>query len=117
VLFVAALFIGFVTAETVTGKLPSTVLMLVISASIASFFLYAVDKMLAQSRQWRIPGLVLHLLDLFGGWPGAVVAQSWFRHKTKASVFRVFFWLIVAVNIGAVAWLTTTAGNEVLRAW
>lgn len=44
-----------------------------------------------------------------GGWPGARVAQRVFRHKTRKPSFLVQFWLAVAVNMGAVAWLFMTS--------
>ena len=41
--------------------------------------------------------IVLHLLGLFGGWPGAYLGQRWFRHKSSKISFQVLFWLIVGL--------------------
>jgi len=44
----------------------------------------------------------LHLLSLLGGWPGALIGQGLFRHKTSKQSFQFMFWLTVAINIGAI---------------
>jgi uncharacterized membrane protein YsdA (DUF1294 family) len=72
-------------------------------ASLASFGAYAMDKSAAHSRSRRIPERTLLLLGLAGGWPGALLAQRMFRHKTAKTAFQVKFWLSVAANIGAAA--------------
>ena len=49
----------------------------------------------------------LHSVDLLGGWPGALIAQQQFRHKTVKTSFQQIFWVTVLVNIAvaAVVWL------------
>ena len=61
--------------------------------------MYAIDKQRAGDQQDRIPERMLHLLALMGGWPGAVLAQRLFRHKTKKVAFRLVLWLIVALHL------------------
>ncbi|KPZ15695.1 putative family protein [Pseudomonas syringae pv. viburni] len=46
----------------------------------------------------RTPENVLHTVELLGGWPGALLAQQVFRHKTRKVSFQVVFWLIVLVH-------------------
>ncbi|GAA4031011.1 hypothetical protein GCM10022212_31900 [Actimicrobium antarcticum] len=41
----------------------------------------------------------MHLLALSGGWPGALIAQQIFRHKTVKEEFRQVFWITVAANV------------------
>lgn len=67
-------------------------------ASAVTFVLYAYDKQQARHGRWRTPEKVLHGVELLGGWPGALVAQQVFRHKTRKVSFQVWFWLIVAVH-------------------
>ena len=37
----------------------------------------------------------LHLLELLGGWPGALLAQRRLRHKCSKRSYQIVFWLIV----------------------
>lgn len=88
-------------------------LLLVAVASTAAFVAYAVDKRRAGTDARRIPERTLHLLGLAGGWPGALVAQRRFRHKTQKVRFRVVFWCTVVLHalvVGAVAYLILTIG-------
>ena len=72
-------------------------------ASVLAFSLYWYDKQQARTGQWRTPENVLHGVELLGGWPGALVAQQLFRHKTRKVSYQVFFWLIVALH--QVVWI------------
>lgn len=70
-------------------------------ASVISYSFYAVDKWRAVKghSKNRIAENTLHLIDLFGGWPGGWLAQSRLRHKTQKLSFRVVFWITVALNV------------------
>jgi uncharacterized membrane protein YsdA (DUF1294 family) len=72
--------------------------------SAVTFVVYGMDKSAAQSGRWRTPETTLHLLALAGGWPGALLAQRAFRHKTKKQPFRAIFWCTVAVNCAVILW-------------
>jgi uncharacterized membrane protein YsdA (DUF1294 family)/cold shock CspA family protein len=67
--------------------------------SLAAFMMYAFDKSAAVAGRWRTPESTLHALALFGGWPGALLAQQLLRHKTAKAEFIVAFWATVGVNI------------------
>ena len=67
-------------------------------ASLLSFVLYWRDKQQARNQAWRTPEKVLHVSELCGGWPGALLAQQRFRHKTRKPSFQLTFWAIVAVH-------------------
>lgn len=73
--------------------------------SAVSYLMYRADKSAAQSSRRRTPETSLHLLDLLGGWPGALIAQQRFRHKTVKQPFQTLFWLTVTLNLVAAAWL------------
>jgi uncharacterized membrane protein YsdA (DUF1294 family) len=47
------------------------------------------------------------LLGLACGWPGALLAQRWLRHKTIKTPFQIAYWFSVAANVAAVWWLCT----------
>ncbi len=80
--------------------------------SLLALVIYAVDKRAAQKDQQRIPEFNLHLLALFGGWPGALVARHALRHKTRKQPFRTIFWILVVVNIGLLILLFTPMGEQ-----
>lgn len=67
-------------------------------ASIFGFVLYRADKKHALNGRRRIPEKHLHLAELLGGWPGALVAQQMFRHKTRKASFQIVFWAIVVTH-------------------
>lgn len=67
-------------------------------ASLLCFALYWRDKSSARSGGQRIPENTLHLVELAGGWPGALVAQQAFRHKTRKGSYQLAFWFIVALH-------------------
>ncbi|MBV6823027.1 DUF1294 domain-containing protein [Pseudomonas sp. PD9R] len=66
--------------------------------SVLAFFLYWSDKRKARADDWRTPENVLHALEFAGGWPGALLAQQVFRHKTRKVSFQLVFWLIVLLH-------------------
>lgn len=66
--------------------------------SVVAFFLYWSDKRKARRDGWRTPENVLHAVELAGGWPGALLAQQLFRHKTRKVSFQVLFWTIVVLH-------------------
>jgi uncharacterized membrane protein YsdA (DUF1294 family) len=70
-------------------------------ASIVAFIFYGLDKHKARTDQWRIRENTLHLIELLGGWPGALIAQRYFHHKWKKTKFLVVFYAIVALHIAA----------------
>lgn len=66
--------------------------------SLISLLLYWQDKQQARNQAWRTPEKVLHASELLGGWPGALLAQQLFRHKTRKLSFQLTFWAIVALH-------------------
>ncbi len=63
--------------------------------SLLTLLAYAWDKQQAMLGGWRVPEARLHLLELCGGWPGALIARQWLRHKTQKGSYRLRFWVIV----------------------
>jgi uncharacterized membrane protein YsdA (DUF1294 family) len=66
--------------------------------SVLAFFLYWADKRKARADAWRTPENILHAVELAGGWPGALIAQQVFRHKTRKVSFQILFWVIVLLH-------------------
>lgn len=78
--------------------------------SVIAFAAYGIDKGQAVRSGRRIPEKHLHLLAIFGGWPGALIGQRVFRHKTRKTRFLIVFWGCVAAHAAtAVLLLRSTA--------
>lgn len=104
------LLLGFtsITILLVSNNLmPLSLIVLYALMSIISFIIYTKDKSAARTDAWRTPENTLHTLSLFGGWPGATLAQSFLRHKSKKLSFKVIHWLTIAANCSVVYWLIT----------
>jgi uncharacterized membrane protein YsdA (DUF1294 family) len=108
---IATLFLAFICGLAVREVLPRVVPAVYLAASVAAAIAYGLDKSAAQRGAWRTRERTLHVLALVGGWPGALVAQSVFRHKSRKPAFRVAFWATVALNCSALVWFWWTAGS------
>lgn len=79
--------------------------------SIVTFITYALDKRAARRGHLtnpparRIRERTLHILEVLGGWPGALLAQRLLRHKTVDTSFRRVFFLAVAGHLLSLALL------------
>ncbi|HEX8394397.1 MAG TPA: DUF1294 domain-containing protein [Longimicrobium sp.] len=73
--------------------------------SCVAFLLYRHDKNAAQAGRRRTRERTLHLIGLLGGWPGGLLAQERFRHKTRKAKFQFVFWATVAINCALLGWL------------
>lgn len=60
--------------------------------SLATFAVYARDKRAARLANQRTPEATLHLLEVLGGWPGALLAQRALRHKNRKLSYQFAFW-------------------------
>ena len=70
--------------------------------SVIQFLFYGYDKRQAVKNKTRVPELILHVLALLGGTPGALLGQLLFRHKTKKLRFRIIFLAIILLQAGLV---------------
>ena len=111
----ALIFLSIVGTSVFLSKIPSLIFAIYMAASLLTFLVYGIDKSAANKGAWRTSESTLHLLSLAGGWPGALVAQQKFRHKTKKISFRFAFWITVLLNCGAFAWLFTPTGAAKLQ--
>ncbi len=81
------------------SPLPRPVPFLYGALSMAVFIVYGMDKWAARRGKARVAELSLHLIALLGGWPGALLGQQIFRHKTAKPGFQRLSWAMVALNI------------------
>jgi len=111
---VASLFVLFVIARTLAGRLPPGVIATYGVLSILTFLVYRFDKSAARHGRWRTQESSLLFLGLAGGWPGAVLAQRVLHHKSRKRQFQVAFWGTVLMNCAALGWLLTGSGLKFL---
>lgn len=93
---------GFVLLYLVVAVLwrpPAALAGIYLAASVATFLAYAVDKSAAQRGRWRTSEGALHVFAMVGGWPGALIAQQFLRHKSAKAAFRSVFWGTVVINV------------------
>jgi uncharacterized membrane protein YsdA (DUF1294 family)/cold shock CspA family protein len=93
---------------SILGKLPLVVVGCYLAMSGIAFLAYAFDKSAAREGRWRTQESTLHTLALLGGWPGALLAQSVFRHKSRKTEFLIAFWMTVVGNLGLLVWVLRT---------
>ncbi|MDZ4754669.1 MAG: DUF1294 domain-containing protein [Phycisphaerae bacterium] len=98
--FLAVGFLGALGVAAWYGVLPSAVPIAYLAMSLATLATYAWDKRRASRNGARVAEATLHLLEMLGGWPGALVAQHWLRHKVAKRSYQIRFWLIAACHAG-----------------
>jgi uncharacterized membrane protein YsdA (DUF1294 family)/cold shock CspA family protein len=114
-LLVAAAFGSAISVLFFQGYVPLLLLVAYGVMSLISFLMYAVDKGAAESGNRRVPEGRLHLFELLGGWPGALVGQQLFRHKTRKTSFQVSFWFNAILNLAVLSWLLAWPDAEFAR--
>jgi len=104
VVVLAAFALAYAVVAATRG-VPPWVDFLYAGASLLCVVFYAIDKAAARAGRGRISESTLLSLALIGGWPGALVAQQVFRHKTAKRAFRIRFWINAVANMALFAWV------------
>ncbi|MGP9558260.1 DUF1294 domain-containing protein [Psychrobacter sp. AOP7-A1-24] len=110
--FLGLAFYGVLALLAATDKLSWLVISWYVVLGIVTYGMYAKDKAAAQSGDWRTPESTLHILSAFGGWVGALLAQTYLRHKSQKPEFRVTYYLTVVVNMAGLLFLLAGGGLE-----
>ncbi|EBR9505971.1 DUF1294 domain-containing protein [Salmonella enterica] len=63
------------------------------------YVILRIDKTAARKTWRRVPESTLLVFGVVGGWPGAIVGQQLFRHKTQKQPFKTYFIVSVIVSI------------------
>lgn len=90
------------------GLVPAAIGLAYLAASAVAYLMYWIDKSAAEGGRRRIPESTLHMSALLGGWPGALLAQQQFRHKTIKQPFQGVFWVTVIANLALFGWLVVS---------
>ncbi len=90
--------IGLLWLMRLDGALPSWLATVFAALSLLAFAAYARDKRAARLQARRTPESALHVLELLGGWPGALLAQRALRHKNRKLSFQWAFWACVVLH-------------------
>ncbi|WP_150910426.1 DUF1294 domain-containing protein [Marinobacter halotolerans] len=112
---VVLVFFSILTGLLHRGYLPVSILAAYGGVSFVLVVMYWIDKQAAQRGAQRIAENTLHLFELCCGWPGALLAQQAFRHKTRKGSYQFVFWLAVLANLGALGWLLVAPEAMTLR--
>ncbi|MBB3106868.1 uncharacterized membrane protein YsdA (DUF1294 family)/cold shock CspA family protein [Psychrobacter luti] len=104
-LFLGIGFYGVLILFVFMNKLSWLVLAWYAILGIITYGMYAKDKAAAQSGDWRTPESTLHILSALGGWVGAMVAQTYLRHKSQKPEFRIAYYLTVIINLAGLLFI------------
>ncbi|AQQ66426.1 hypothetical protein Mag101_01255 [Microbulbifer agarilyticus] len=117
--FIATAFLGGLIFAISINRYPLEMLYLIGTLSIFTMLVYGWDKLAALTARRRTSENTLHLLSFIGGWPGALLGQALFNHKTSKQPFRQIFWVCVFSNLAFIAWTFTSNGGYFLysRIW
>lgn len=92
------LFMVLYVVVSVLWEPPLLIAAVYLGASLITFVVYFHDKAAARRNAQRVPESSLHILALAGGWPGALLAQQFLRHKSSKKEFKLVFWATVIFN-------------------
>ena len=74
-----------------------------------TLLMFALDKRAAQLNQRRVPEKKLHQLELYGGWPGALIGLHLVRHKRRKTEYTRVLYRICALHclgLMCILWIT-----------
>ena len=86
------------------ASIPAPIVWTYVAMSGMTLIAYAADKRAARFNRIRTRERTLHLLEILGGWPGALIGQQLFRHKRRRPGFFLVTWLIAVVHVGLWVW-------------
>ena len=110
-LFLGVGFYGVLILLAVMNKLGWLVVAWYAVLGVITYSMYAKDKVAAQSGDWRTPESTLPLLSALGGWVGAMVAQTYLRHKSQKPEFRIVYYLTVIINLAGLLFIMVNGGD------
>lgn len=112
---VALLVLPAIWWSVVHWKAPIQIFWVFAGMSSVAFVLYGLDKWAAKRNTQRTPENTLQLCALLGGWPGALLAQQVFRHKSSKRSFQIVFWFMVVINCCALGFYLSEPGGAFIN--
>nr|OED51099.1 hypothetical protein BEI47_10510 [Aliivibrio fischeri] len=106
----SCVFLVLVISTVLFFSMPILILITYLIFSLITYIAYGFDKRAAENGNWRISEQTLHIFSLVGGWPGALIAQQNFRHKTQKQPFKLILWLTIFLNCVLFFWVLTPEG-------
>lgn len=91
----ALLIIAAIASLLAPYPLPTWLLLV----NVLTMLIYGGDKLAARRAWRRVPESTLLAFGFVGGWPGAIVGQQLFRHKTQKQPFKTYFIISVIVSL------------------
>ena len=116
-MLISLIFFCILGYLVVIDEISSVILWAYMVISVLTFIVYAWDKSAARKGKWRIQEKTLHIFTLFGGWPGAMMAQQILRHKSIKRPFRMIFWMTVILNIAVFIWFLFSESAAILKSF
>jgi uncharacterized membrane protein YsdA (DUF1294 family)/cold shock CspA family protein len=113
-MLISLVFLIAILAFCLMRLIPWALVGLYFAASIIAFFMYWGDKSAAEEGRRRTRERSLLLCGMIGGWPGALLAQQLFHHKSSKTEFQIRFWCSVAINCAGLVWVLTPTGSQYL---
>jgi len=88
-----------------TGSLfaSNSLVMWFVLINVLTMAIYGADKMAARKGMRRVPEATLLAFGVTGGWPGAILGQQLFRHKTQKQPFKTYFMVSIVLSIAGMA--------------
>ena len=101
-LILSALYIAGIFYYQYLEELPLWLLYFLLACNVLSFLFYGMDKLAAIKHWQRTRERHFYILALCGGWPGSILGQIVFHHKTSKVSFRRWFYLMSSLHVGLV---------------
>jgi len=114
-LAIAIWFCSALVGSVVLLDFPVVACLFYFAVSTVTYTVYAFDKHAKMTGTWRIPEMSFHVLNLLGGWIGALFAQALMHHKYHDIGFKFLFWTTLVVNILLYCWMITDEGAMLLQ--
>jgi uncharacterized membrane protein YsdA (DUF1294 family) len=70
-----------------------------LAINAATMIAFAVDKRRASRGRWRTRERTLHIFELLGGWPAALLAMPLLRHKIRDRRYRLVQIAVILLHV------------------